>query len=77
MDYHELHIMALRARSETEAFINTNIQNNRKKWPLIGSSQLFRENTGTIPCTHAQKDLNNMSQRNPSNFDTQILSCIN
>ncbi len=72
MDYHELDIMAHRARLETEAFINTNIQNHTKKWPRICRSQIFIENTRKIPSTPGQ----NKSERNDCNFDTQILSCI-
>ena len=75
MDYHELDIMALRARSETEAFINTNFQNHRKKWPLICRSQIFMENTCKIPCL-GQIKYKKMSERNACNFDTQILEAI-
>ena len=68
MDYHELDIMAQRARNEAEAFINTNIHNRMKKWPRICSSQIFLDQTTKIPCT--------IGQKNDCNFDTQILSSI-
>jgi hypothetical protein len=75
VDYHELDIMALRARSETEAFININFQNYRKKWPLICRSQIFMENTSKNPCL-GQINYKHMSERNDYNFDTQILDAI-
>ena len=76
MDYHELDIMAHRARLETEAFINTNIQNHTKKWPRICRSQIFIENTQKITSNHGKKYYKNKTERNDCNSDTQILSCI-
>ena len=76
MDYHELDIMALRARSETEAFISTNLQDHRKKWPRNYRSQIFAEDTDRIPCTPGHRSYECITAPGDCNLDTQILEAI-
>jgi len=76
MDYYESDIMAYKAKLETEAFINNNINNHTKKWPRICRSRIFIENTYKIPSNHEQKYYKNKRERKDCNFDTQVLSCI-
>ena len=76
MDYQELETMALRARSETEAFINTNLQDHRKKWPRNCRSQIFTEDTDKIPCMPGHRSYESITAPGDCNFDTQILNAL-